>query len=121
MFLTKYLWEIFQVSREEDNDGDNIPSDLTSTAYQLFINALEGDEDFACMAGLDKAALLAEWKAEDQAAAKAEYRAIVGSDPDHPNARRYKELTAAFKAKDRAAFEAAKESGLQELHGPEGV
>ena len=64
---------------------------------------------------------LAAWEAEDQAAARAEYRALVGNDLDHQDARRYKELTAAFTAGDREAFEAAKESGLAELHAPEGV
>ena len=50
-----------------------------------------------------------------------EYRALVGNDLDHQDARRYKELTAAFTTGDREAFEAAKESGLAELHAPEGV
>ena len=43
------------------------------------------------------------------------------NDIDHQEARRFKELTAAFTAGDREAFEAAKESGLAELHEPEGV
>ena len=62
-----------------------------------------------------------QWEAEDQVAAKAEYRAVVGSDLDHPGARRFQELTAAFTAGDRAAFEAAKAEGLAALTAAEGV
>ncbi|MBM6976695.1 hypothetical protein [Intestinimonas butyriciproducens] len=120
MFLMDNLWKIFEVAREERTDGDAVNSDL-SYAPALFLNALEGGDTFACLKDVDKSALLEQWKAEDQAAAKAEYRAVVGSDLDHLDARRYRELTAAFTAGDREAFEAAKESGLAELHAPEGV
>lgn len=111
MFLMDNLWKIFEVAREERTDGDAVNSDL-SYAPALFLNALEGGDTFACLKDVDKSALLEQWKAEDQAAAKAEYRAVVGSDLDHPGARRFQELTAAFTAKNRAAFEAAKSDGL---------
>ena len=111
MFLMDNLWKIFEVAQEERTDGDAINSDL-SYAPALFINALEGGDEFSCLKDVNKAALLDQWKSEDQAAAKAEYRAVVGSDLDHPGARRYRELTAAFTAKNRAAFEAAKSDGL---------
>ena len=111
MFLMDNLWKIFEVAREERTDGDAINSDL-SYAPALFINALEGGDEFSCLKDVNKAALLEQWKAEDQAAAKAEYRAVVGSDLDHPDARRFQELTDAFTAKNRAAFEAAKSDGL---------
>ena len=111
MFLMDNLWTIFEVAREERTDGDAVSSDL-STAPDLFLNALEGGDTFACLKDADRAALLAAWKAEDQAEAKAEYRAVVGNDLDHPGARRYRELTAALTAGDRAAFEAAKADGL---------
>ena len=120
MFLTDNLWTIFEVAREERTDGDSFEGDLI-TAPDLFLNTLEGGDEFACLKGVDKEALLEAWESEDQAAAKAEYDAIVGSDLDCPDARRYKELTAAFTAGDREAFEAAKESGLAVLHEPEGV
>lgn len=111
MFLMDNLWKIFEVAREERTDGDAVSSDL-SYAPALFLNALEGGDTFACLKDVDKSALLEQWKAEDQAAAKAEYRAVVGSDLDHPDARRFQELTDAFTAKNRAAFEAAKSDGL---------
>lgn len=111
MFLMDNLWKIFEVAREERTDGDAVNSDL-SYAPALFLNALEGGDTFACLKDVDKSALLEQWKAEDQAAAKAEYRAVVGSDLDHPDARRFQELTDAFTAKNRAAFEAAKSDGL---------
>ena len=116
MFLTDNLWTIFEVAREERTDGDSFEGDLT-TAPALFLNALEGGDEFSCLKDVDKAALLAQWEEEDQAAAKAEYDAVVGSDLDHPDARRYKELTAAFTAGDREAFEAAKADGLRNYHG----
>lgn len=120
MFLIDNLWKIFEVAREERTDGDNFEGDMT-TAPDLFINAIKGNEDFACMADVDKAALLAEWEAEDQAAAKAEYKAIVGHDPDHKEVSCYKELAAAFTAGDKEGFEKVKDDALNKLHDAEGV
>lgn len=116
MFLTDELWTIFEVAKEYREAGKG--GDL-SFAPDIYVNALKGNEDLACVkADPEK---LAEWEAEDQAAARAEYRALVMNDLDCPDARRYKELTAAFTAGDRETFEAAKESGLAVLHAPEGV
>ena len=120
MFLTDNLWTIFEVAREERTDGDNFEGDM-GTAPDLFLNAIRGNEDFACLAGVDKAALLATWEAEDQSAAKAEYKAVVGHDPDHKDISRYKELAAAFTANDRVTFETVKAEALAALHAPEGV
>ena len=120
MFLIDNLWKIFEVAQEERTDGDNFEGDM-GVAPDLFINAIKGNEAFSCLADVDKDELLKQWEAEDQAAARAEYKALVGNDIDHQEARRFKELTAAFTAGDREAFEAAKESGLAELHEPEGV
>lgn len=120
MFLIDNLWTIFEVAREERTDGDNFEGDM-GVAHDLFINAIKGNEDFACMEGVNKAALNAQWEAEDQAAARAEYKAVVGHDPAHKEASRYKELAAAFTAGDKEAFEAVKEAALAELHGAEGV
>ena len=66
MFLTDNLWTIFEVAREERTDGDHFEGDM-SAAPDLFLNAVKGNEDFACLAGADKDALLKEWEAEDQA------------------------------------------------------
>ena len=116
MFLTENLWTIFEVAKEYREAGKG--GDL-GVAPDIYLNALKGNEDLQCVqADPEK---LAEWEAEDQAAARAEYKALVGNDLDQQEARRYKELTAAFTAGDREAFEAAKESGLAELHEPEGV
>ena len=116
MFLTDDLWTIFEVAKEYRESGKG--GDL-SFAPDIYVNALKGNEDLKCVkADPEK---LAEWEAEDQAAAKAEYRALVRNDTDHQEARRFKELTAAFTAGDREAFEAAKESGLAVLHAAEGV
>lgn len=120
MFLVDNLWTIFEVAREERTDGDNFKGDLT-TAPAVFLNALEGGKDFDCLKDVDRAALLNQWKEEDQKAAKAEYDAIVGNDMDNPGARKFKELTAAFTAGDRAAFEAAKADGLAAYTPEEGV
>ena len=116
MFLTDNLWDIFSVAKEYRESGKG--GDL-SFAPDIYVNALKGNEDLECVkADPEKLAL---WEAEDQAAAKAEYRALVMNDLDCPDARRYVELTRAFTAGDREAFEAAKESGLAVLHAAEGV
>lgn len=116
MFLIDNLWKIFEVAREERTDGDNFEGDMT-TAPDLFINAIKGNEDFVCLADVDKAALLDKWEAEDQAAARAEYKAIVGHDPDHKEVSRYKDLCAAFAVGDEDAFDAIKAEAMAELHG----
>lgn len=107
MFLTENMWTIFEVAKEYRETGKG--GDLGS-APDIYINALKGNEDLMCVkADSDK---LAEWEAEEQAEARAEYKALVGNDMDHQDARRYKELTAAFTAGDRKTFEEVKQSGL---------
>lgn len=120
MFLTDNLWTIFEVAREERTDGDNFEGDM-STAPDLFLNAIKGGKGYHCMAWMDKVYLLATWEAEDQAAAQAEYKAIVGHAPDHKAASRYKELTAAFTAGDRETFDAVTDEALAVLHTTGGV
>ena len=116
MFLTDNLWKIFEVAKEYRETGKG--GDL-GTAPDVYINALRGNENLFCVT--DYPDKLAEWEAEDQAAARAEYKAIVGTDPDHKAASRYKELTAAFTAGDFETFEAVKAEALAVLHAPEGV
>lgn len=116
MFLTEHLWTIFEVAREYREKG--LGGDL-GAAPDIYLNALKGNEDLACVQadpGKRK-----QWEAEDQVAARAEYRALVGSDLDNPLARCYQELTAAFAAGDREGFEAIKKSGLEILHAAEGI
>ena len=115
-FLAKNLWNIYAVAQEERADGDAFVADM-GNADDLFLAALAGkkDTDYQCLRGLDKAALLAQWEAEDQAAAQAEYRALVIGDIGHRDAERYKELCAAFQAGDKAAFAAAVVDGLKHL------
>lgn len=114
-FLVENMWTIFEVAKEERTDGDNFQGDL-GVAHDLFLNGLTvGGKQYKCMADLDKAALATQWAAEDQGKARAEYKALVGNDLDHPNARKFKELTEAFSAGDLAAFEAAIEAGLANM------
>lgn len=120
MFLIDNLWKIFEVAQEERTDGDNFEGDM-GVAPDLFINAIKGNEAFSCMADVDKDELLKQWEAEDQAAARAEYKAIVGHDPDRKEVSRYKELSAAFTADDRDAFEKIKAEVVAELTAAEGV
>lgn len=115
MFLIDNLWTIFEVAREERTDGDNFEGDM-GVAPDLFINAIKGNEAFSCMADVDKDELLKQWEAEDQAAARAEYKAIVGTDPARREASRYKDLCAAFAVGDKETFEKVKAGALAELH-----
>ena len=49
-----YLWNIFEVAREERTDGDNFEGDL-GTAAACFVNGLgPGGKQYKCMEGLDK-------------------------------------------------------------------
>ena len=107
MFLIDNAWTIFEVAKEYRETGKG--GDL-SFAPDIYLNALKGREDLRCV-GADPAKL-AEWEAENQAKAYDEYRSIVGNNIDRPAARRYKELTAAFTAGDREAFDAAIADGV---------
>ena len=94
-----YLWNIFEVAREERTDDDNFQGDL-NTAPACFVNGLEPDgKQYKCMEGLDKEALRTEIsEPEDRTAFINEANRLI---QDH-----YKELSAAFTASDRVAFEA---------------
>ena len=104
------------MAREERTDGDNFEGDM-GVAPDLFINAIKGREDFACLADADKAALLAGWDAEDQAAAQAEYNMIVHGQGGDNDFCRYKELCDAYHAGDRAKFQAIVDEALAAYHG----
>lgn len=94
-----YLWNIFEVAREERTDGDNFEGDL-GTAAACFVNGLgPGGKQYKCMEGLDKEALRTEIsEPEDRTAFINEANRLI---QDH-----YKELAAAFTDSDRVAFEA---------------
>lgn len=94
-----YLWNIFEVAREERTDGDNFEGDL-GTAAACFVNGLEpGGKPYKCMEGLDKEALRA-------AIAEPETRTAFVNEANQLIRDHYKELAAAFTAGDRVAFEA---------------
>ena len=58
--MKKYYWNIFEVAREERTDGGTFEGDL-GTAARCWLNGLTpGGKRYACMEGLDKAAVLAE-------------------------------------------------------------
>lgn len=94
-----YLWNIFEVAREERTDGDNFQGDL-GTAAACFVNGLEpGGKQYKCMEGLDKLPPLVQLQEpEDRTDFVNEANRLI---QDH-----YKELAAAFTAGDRVAFEA---------------
>ena len=94
-----YLWNIYEVAREERTDGDHFEGDL-GTAAACFVNGLgPGGKQYKCMEGLDKLPLLAQLQEpEDRTAFINEANRLI---QDH-----YKELAAAFTASDRVAFEA---------------
>ena len=114
--LARNLWKIFEIAREENNDGDNFNPDMT-VADDLFIASLEGrkDCDYKCMKDVDKAALLKEWNKCDKVKAKLEYDALVVGRIGYKKADRYKELCDAFKQNDKVKFSAAVISGLQSM------
>lgn len=114
-FLIENLWTIFEVAREERTDGDNFEGDM-GTAVPVFLAALKpGGKKFKCLEGRVDA-LKAGWDACDQMKAQDEYRAIVGSNPEIPKARKYRDLSLAFTAGDRAAFDAAVDAGMAALY-----
>lgn len=115
MFLIDNLWTIFEVAREERTDGDNFEGDM-SVAPDLFLNAIKGNEDFSCMEGVDKEMLKAQWAAEDQAAAQAEYNMIVHGQGGNNDFCRYKELCDAYHAGDRKKFQAIVDEALAAYH-----
>lgn len=114
--LARNLWKIFEIAREENNDGDNFNPDMT-VADDLFTGSLEGRKncDYDCMKSVDKAALLKEWNNCNQAKAKLEYDALVVGRIGYKKANRYKELCDAFKKNDKVKFSAVVISGLQNM------
>lgn len=114
--LARNLWKIFEIAREENNDGDNFNPDMT-VADDLFIGSLEGRKncDYKCMESMDKAALLKEWNSCNKAKAKLEYDALVVGRIGYKSADRYKELSDAFTANDKNKFNAAVISGLNAM------
>lgn len=94
-----YLWNIFEVAREERTDDDNFQGDL-NTAPACFVNGLEPDgKQYKCMEGLDKEAPRAQLQ-------EPEARTAFVNDANRLIQDHYKELAAAFTAGNRVAFEA---------------
>lgn len=116
MFLMDNLWKIFEIGAEENRDGDNMPSDVASMD-NMFITCINGGgEHFKCMEGVDKEMLKAQWAAEDQAAAQAEYNMIVHGQNGNNDFCRYKELCDAYHAGDRVKFQAIVDEALAAYH-----
>lgn len=103
-FLAKNLWHVFEVAREKNVDMTN--------ADDVFIHAIHNPEQYKCMAGKNAEAMAAEWDSCDQAVAKHEYNMLVVGPMGNKTADQYKELCAAFKAGDKAAFAAAVKNGI---------
>lgn len=94
-----YLWNIFEVAREERTDGDHFEGDL-GTAAACFVNGLgPGGKQYKCMEGLDKEALGAQLQ-------EPEARTAFINEANQLIQDHYAELTAAFTVGDREAFEA---------------
>lgn len=98
--LKNYLWEIFEVAREERTDGDNLTGDM-EIAPNLFVEGIKGNpqHQYKALAEIDVPAAKAKWEALDAAAQAKEYEE-VGKIID----RNYKALCAAFVAGDREKF-----------------
>ena len=98
--LKNYLWEIFEVAREERTDGDNLTGDM-EIAPNLFVEGIKGNpqHQYKALAEIDVPAAKAKWEALDAAAQAKEYDE-VGKIID----RNYKALCAAFVAGDREKF-----------------
>ena len=112
MFLIDNLWKIFEVAREERTDGDNFEGDMT-TADDCFVNAVKGLDHYSCLDKYNMQALAGAMAETNMAEAKAEYDAVVNSNPHCKEARKYGELVEAFKTNNVAAFEKAKAQGLE--------
>lgn len=98
--LKNYLWEIFEVAREERTDGDNLTGDM-EIAPNLFVEGIKGNpqHQYKALAEIDVPAAKAKWEALDAAGQAKEYDE-VGKIID----RNYKALCAAFVAGDREKF-----------------
>lgn len=117
MFLMDNLWKIFEVGDEENTDKDATKSYVDSMD-NMFITCINGGgEHFKCMEGVDKEMLKAQWAAEDQAAAQAEYNMIVHGQGGNNDFCRYKELCDAYHAGDREKFQAIVDEALAAYHG----
>ena len=99
--LKNYLWEIFEVAREERTDGDNLTGDM-EIAPNLFVEGIKGNpqHQYKALAEIDVPAAKAKWEALDAAGQAKEYDE-VGKIID----RNYKALCAAFVAGDREKFQ----------------
>ena len=96
--MKKYYWNMFEVAREERTDGGTFEGDL-GTAARCWLNGLTPEgKQYACMEGLDKAAVLAELDAPVK-------QADLVNAFNEATTVHYDALTAAFRAGDRAAFE----------------
>lgn len=112
MFMMENLWTIYEMLREECNDGDNFSPDLTN-GLALFVAALNGanDTDYDCMKNVNKEAALSDWN-KNYPEIKNQYEALLlHSGPVN----RMKELSVAFKNGNRNEFDKIVEDGLKNM------
>lgn len=100
--LKNYLWTIWQCANEERTDGDNLTGDM-EIAPNLFVEGIMGNpqHQYKALSEIDVPAAKAKWEALDAAGQAQEYNAVGKFIDDH-----YKELCAAYTARDKAAFDA---------------
>lgn len=99
--LKNYLWEIFEVAREERTDGDNLVGDLES-APNFFVAGITGNpkHQYKALSEIDVPAAKAKWEALDAAAQAKDYDEVGRIIDDN-----YKALCTAFVAGDREKFQ----------------
>lgn len=90
--LKNYMWEIFEVAKEENGDGDNFTPDI-STAAELFVSGIMGNPacQYEAIKRLDGSKVRAEWEALSEADKQNERTVIGKIYNDRPD-----ELAAAF-------------------------
>lgn len=100
--LKNYMWEIFEIAKEENGDGDNFTPDV-STAAELFVSGIMGKPgcQYEAVKRLDVPKVRAEWEALNEVE-KQDDRTMIGKIyNDRPD-----DLAAAFNGGkgDREAF-----------------
>ena len=100
--LKNYMWEIFEIAKEENSDGDNFTPDV-STAAELFVSGIMGKPtcQYEAVKRLDIPKVRAEWEALSEAEKQDERSDINRIYMRHPD-----KLAAAFNGGkgDREAF-----------------
>lgn len=100
--LKNYLWEIFEVAREERTDGDNFVGEVDA-GPDLFVAGIMGSpqHQYKILSKIDVSAAKAKWEAMNEADRAKDYDE-VGKIID----RNKKALCAAFTAGNREKFRA---------------